>query len=102
MGHRRALLALGFVVAALSLAAPTTVSAQDIACDRGDMEVVGVEFVGNHAFSNAQLAIGLVTTPSSWFRRVIRIGTRRCLDTLKVKRDLVREWVAADREPAAS
>jgi len=90
MGHRRALLALGFVVAALSLAAPTTVSAQDIACDRGDMEVVGVEFVGNRAFSNAQLAIGLVTTPSSWFRRVIRIGTRRCLDTLEVKRDPIR------------
>ncbi len=56
MGHRRALLALGFVVAALSLAAPTTVSAQDIACDRGDLEVVGVEFVGNHAFTDAQLA----------------------------------------------
>jgi outer membrane protein insertion porin family len=90
MGHRRALLALGFVVAALSLAAPTTVSAQDIACDRGDMEVVGVEFVGNHAFTDAQLAIGLVTTPSSWFRRVIRIGTRRCLDTLEVKRDPIR------------
>ena len=90
MGHRRALLALGFVVAALSLAAPITASAQDIACDRGDMEVVGVEFVGNHAFSNAQLAIGLVTTPSSWFRRVIRIGTRRCLDTLEVKRDPIR------------
>jgi len=90
MGHRRALLALGFVVAALSLAAPTTGSAQDIACDRRDMEVVGVEFVGNHAFTDAQLAIGLVTTPSSWFRRVIRIGTRRCLDTLEVKRDPIR------------
>ena len=90
MGHRRALLALGFVVAALSLAAPTTVSAQDIACDRGDMEVVGVEFVGNKAFTDPQLAIGLVTTPSSWFRRVIRIGTRRCLDTLEVKRDPIR------------
>jgi len=90
MGQRRALLALGFVVAALSLAAPTAVSAQDIACDRGDLEVVGVEFVGNHAFTDAQLAIGLVTTPSSWFRRVIRIGTRRCLDTLEVKRDPIR------------
>jgi outer membrane protein assembly factor BamA len=90
MGHRRALLALGFVVAALSLAAPTAVSAQDIACDRGDLEVMGVGFVGNHAFSDAQLAIGLVTTPSSWARRVIRIGTRRCLDTLEVKRDPIR------------
>jgi len=90
MGQRRALVALGFVVAALSLAAPTAVSAQDIACDRGDLEVVGVDFVGNHAFTDAQLAIGLVTTPSSWARRVIRIGTRRCLDTLEVKRDPIR------------
>ncbi len=90
MGQRRALLALGFVVAALSLAAPTAVSAQDIACDRGDLEVVGVDFVGNHAFTDAMLAIGLVTTPSSWARRVIRIGTRRCLDTLEVKRDPIR------------
>ena len=90
MRQRRALLALGFVVAALSVAAPTAVSAQDIACDRGDLEVVGVSFVGNNAFTDAQLALGLVTTPSTWFRRVFRIGTRRCLDTLEVQRDPIR------------
>jgi len=90
MPRRRALLALGFVVAAFSAAAPAA-SAQDIACDRGDYEVVGVDFVGNHSFTNAQLSIGLVTTPSSWARRVFKkIGTRRCLDTLEVRRDPIR------------
>jgi len=91
MPRRRALLALGFVVAVLSVAAPATAPAQDIACDRGDLEVVDVNFVGNEAFTDAQLAIGLVTTPSSWARRVFRkIGTRRCLDTLEVRRDPLR------------
>jgi outer membrane protein insertion porin family/translocation and assembly module TamA len=91
MPRRRALLALGFVVAVLSVATPATARAQDIACDRGDLEVVDVRFVGNHAFTDAQLAIGLVTTPSSWARRVFRkIGTRRCLDTLEVRRDPIR------------
>ena len=91
MGWRRAQLALGFIVAALSVAAPATASAQDIACDRGDLEVVGVEFVGNNSFTDAQLAIGLVTTPSSFARRLLRkIGTRRCLDTLEVRRDPIR------------
>jgi outer membrane protein insertion porin family/translocation and assembly module TamA len=90
MRQRRALLALGFVVAALSVAAPAA-SAQDIGCDRGDVEVASVQFIGNHAFTDAQLAIGLVTTPSSWARRVFRkIGTRRCLDTLEVRRDPIR------------
>jgi outer membrane protein insertion porin family/translocation and assembly module TamA len=91
MPRRRALLALGFVVAVLSVATPATARAQDIACDRGDLEVVDVRFVGNQAFTDAQLAIGLVTTPSSWARRVFRkIGTRRCLDTLEVRRDPLR------------
>ena len=91
MRQRRALLALGFVVAALFVATPTAASAQDIACDRGDVEVLEVGFVGNHAFTDAQLANGLVTTPSSWVRRVFRkFGTKRCLDTLEVRRDPIR------------
>ena len=56
-------------------------SAQDIGCDPGDVEVERVRFEGNTTFTDAQLANGLVTTPSSWARRVFRvIGTRRCLD----------------------
>ena len=91
MRYRRALLALGFVVAALSAAAPTAAFGQDIGCDPGDVEVESVQFIGNHAFTDAELAIGLVTTPSSWARRVFRkLGTRRCLDTLEVRRDPLR------------
>ncbi len=91
MRPRRALLALGLVVAALSVAAPPAASAQDIGCDRGDVEVASVQFIGNQAFTDPQLSIGLVTTPSSWARRVFRkIGTRRCLDTLEVRRDPIR------------
>ena len=87
----RALLALGCFVAALFVAMPAAASAQDIGCDRGDLEVTNVAFVGNHSFTDAQLAIGIVTTPSSWARRVFRkIGTRRCLDTLEVRRDPIR------------
>jgi outer membrane protein insertion porin family len=94
MRLRRAQLALGFVVAALSVATPAAVRAQgiaDIGCDRGDLEVVEVRFIGNHAFTDAQLSNGLVTTPSSWVRRAFRIiGTRHCLDTLQVRADPLR------------
>lgn len=91
MRTRRALLALGFVVSALCAVTPSAASAQDIACDRGDLQVNKVDFVGNQAFDDAQLAIGIVTTPSSWARRVLRkIGTARCLDTLEVRRDPIR------------
>jgi len=99
MRVRRAQLALGFVVAALAVAAPAAMSAQaDIACDRGDLEVVAVNFVGNEAFTDAQLSHGLVTTPSTWARRVFRkLGTRHCLDTLEVRRDPLRLLVLYDR-----
>ena len=91
MGLRRAQLALGFVVSALCAAVPTAASAQDIGCDPGDLEVSRVDFVGNRTFDDAELANGLVTTPSSWARRVLRkIGTQRCLDTLEVQRDPLR------------
>src|SRR5688572_4176520 len=87
----RAQLALGLVVGALCVATPAAVSAQDIVCDRGDSEVVGVHFVGNESFPDAQLLNGIVTTPSSWARRALRfIGTQRCLDTLEVRKDQIR------------
>lgn len=87
----RAQLALGLVVGVFCVAAPAHVSAQDIACDPGDVEVERVNFEGNHAFSDAELADGIVTTPSSWARRAFRfIGTQRCLDTLEVRRDPLR------------
>ena len=84
MPSRRGLRALGFVVGGLCVAA-SVASAQDIGCDPGDMEVVRVAFNGNRAFTDAQLGNGLVATPSSWTRRVLRkIGAKRCLDTTAV------------------
>jgi len=91
MRPRRALLALGFVVACVSVGGPSTAAAQDIACDRGDMEVERVEFEGNRAFEDAYLANRIVTTPSSWVRTVFRVfGTRHCLDPVEAQRDWVR------------
>jgi len=90
MRWRRAQLALGFVVAALCVAGRAA-TAQDIACDPGDVEVRRVSFEGNQAFSDAQLANGIVTTPSGWVRRVFGIlGARRCLDSLEVRKDPIR------------
>lgn len=92
MALRRGLRALGFVVGGLCVAG-SAAGAQDIGCDPGDLEVVRVSFNGNHAFTDAQLGNGLVTTPSSWARRVFRkIGAKRCLDTtpLGVNADPVR------------
>ena len=98
MQWRRALPALGFVVAALCLATPAAVSAQDIACDRGDQEVVGVSFAGNRSFEDEILLNGIVTTPSSWTRRTFRfIGAKHCLDTLEVRRDPLRLLVFYSR-----
>ena len=98
MQWRRALPALGLVVAALCLATPATVSAQDIGCDRGDLEVVGVNFVGNRSFPDAELLNRIITTPSSWARRTLRfIGAQRCLDSLEVLRDRVRLLVFYSR-----
>ena len=98
MQWRRALPALGLVVAALCLATPAAVSAQDIGCDRGDLEVVDVNFVGNRSFTDAELLNGIVTTPSSWARRTLRfIGAQRCLDSLEVRRDRLRLLVFYSR-----
>jgi outer membrane protein insertion porin family/translocation and assembly module TamA len=87
----RAPLALGLLIAALCAAGASTAHAQDVACDPGDREVRRLTFDGNRAFSDAELATGLVTTPSTWARRVFRIiGTRRCLDPIEVRRDSLR------------
>jgi outer membrane protein assembly complex protein YaeT len=98
MAWRRALLALGLVVAGLCVMFPAALMAQDIACDRGELEVVRVSFSGNKAFQDAQLANGLVTTPSTWARRTFRIiGTSHCLDAIGVKADPLRLLVLYSR-----
>src|SRR3954471_18985391 len=65
--------------------------AQDVECDPGDREVHALDFVGNHAFSDDQLALRIVTTASTWSRRNLRVfGTRRCLDSDELLRDKYR------------
>lgn len=82
-----------FATAAV-VAAPVSLFAQDIACDAGDLEVRALEFRGNNAVSDDDLAIRVTTTPSSWARRKLNLwfADRRCLnkdelelDSLKLK-----------------
>lgn len=75
----------------LALLAPALVQAQDIVCDKGDTEVVGLEFTGNRAFTAPALANGIVTTPSTWARRWFGVfGTRYCIDPQELPRDVLR------------
>ena len=88
MSLRRAVLTL---FALPALAVPAALGAQETRCDRGDLEVAALSFQGNTAFSDAQLAAGIVTTPSSRIRRVTRLlGARRCLDQAELPLDVAR------------
>ncbi|MDF1504586.1 BamA/TamA family outer membrane protein, partial [Roseisolibacter sp. H3M3-2] len=83
---RRALAA-----AALALAAPVApAAAQDRLCEAGDREVRTLRFEGNRAFSDEELGLVVVTTPSSVASRLRILGTRRCLDPDEFPRDLLR------------
>src|SRR5436190_14350062 len=84
------LLGAGGVVLAL-VAGARPARAQDVECDPGDREVRSLDFVGNHAFTDDELALRIVTTPSTWTRRNLRIiGTRRCLNSEELVRDRYR------------
>jgi outer membrane protein insertion porin family/translocation and assembly module TamA len=65
---------------------------QDIECQRGDLEVMRLEFEGNHAFSDADLAKTIVTTPSAWARRYLHLPftVRHCLDRNELPNDRAR------------
>ncbi|HEY7233746.1 MAG TPA: BamA/TamA family outer membrane protein [Gemmatimonadaceae bacterium] len=79
-------------VAVLALVAgPRAARAQDVECDPGDREVRALDFIGNHAFTDDELALRIVTTPSTWSRRNLRVfGTKRCLDPDELVRDKIR------------
>jgi len=83
---RRLVLALALVLCS------RPVLAQDLACDAGDLEIRRVAFAGNAHFESRDLSDAIVTTPSSWLRRVLHlpIGARHCLDSLEVERDAIR------------
>src|ERR687896_906655 len=72
-------------------ASPDALGAQDLACDPGDREVRWLEFDGNRAFSDRELALKIYTTPSDITRRATRIlGRRRCLDSRALRTDVLR------------
>lgn len=77
---------------ALLAAAPVAAArAQDTRCERGGVEVRSLEFTGNEAFRDATLEAGIVTTASSWARRVLRVvGTRHCLNRREFPLDVLR------------
>jgi outer membrane protein assembly factor BamA len=93
-GLRRGLRSVAGAVAAILLTAvvrPGSLHAQDLACDPGDREVRWLEFDGNRAFSDRELALKIYTTPSSFLRRATRIaGARRCLDSRALRTDVLR------------
>jgi outer membrane protein insertion porin family/translocation and assembly module TamA len=83
--------ALRLAITLLSLGAARTLSAQEIDCDPGDLEVRRLTFVGNRTFSDAELAAGIVTTPSGFLYRTFRIiGEPRCLDPVQLPLDSMR------------
>jgi outer membrane protein insertion porin family/translocation and assembly module TamA len=86
---RLAFTALAFSAAFLG---GSTARAQDINCDRGDVEVMRLEFEGNTAFSDAELAKTIVTTPSSWARRYLHLPftVKHCLDRTELPNDRAR------------
>jgi outer membrane protein insertion porin family len=88
---RRYLLALIGAAALALVGSSRPAGAQDLECDPGDREVHALDFVGNHAFTDDQLALRIVTTASTWSRRHLRVvGTRRCLDSDELLRDKYR------------
>jgi outer membrane protein assembly factor BamA len=86
---RRFFSALGIPLALIAASRPAR--AQDLECDPGDREVRALDFRGNRAFTDDELALRIVTTPSTWSRRHLRVfGTRRCLDSEELVRDKYR------------
>jgi outer membrane protein assembly factor BamA len=81
--------ALGFFAAFLGV---SDARAQDIECQRGDLEVMRLVFEGNQAFSDADLAKTIVTTPSAWARRYLHLPftVKHCLDRNELPNDRAR------------
>jgi outer membrane protein assembly factor BamA len=70
---------------------PTPAHAQDLECDPGDREVRALEFSGNQAVSDDDLALRVITTPTSPARRIrLPLGTKRCLDPDELPRDVLK------------
>jgi len=89
-GSRRRRWWRGAATAALLLL-PASLRAQSSACDEGAREVRALDFRGNKAFRDNELALRIETTASSVMRRTLRaLGTRRCLDSDALRLDVGR------------
>jgi len=84
--------ALLLFAAAAIAASPAASGAQDLACGPGDLEVRRLVFEGNRAYSDADLARTIVTTPSAWARRILKLPftVKRCLDRDEIPNDRAR------------
>ncbi len=85
MRWRRAQLAW---VALASCLCVLPAGAQQVVCDGGLREVHKVDFRGNTTYRDDQLSVLIVTTPSTWARRFLKVfGTRLCYDSTVVVQD---------------
>ena len=91
-GRRRVRLALTALAFSATFLGGSSARAQDINCDRGDLEVLRLQFDGNRAFSDAELAKAIVTTPSAWARRYLHLPftVKHCLDRSELPNDRAR------------
>lgn len=88
---RRGRSRIALVVLVASCAVARAGGAQDVTCDRGDIEVAKLSFEGNRAFSDAVLSRAIATTASSrGYRWSGFLGTKRCLDRAEIPRDRLR------------
>jgi outer membrane protein insertion porin family len=76
----------------VALVFPPQLVAQQARCTEPDTTIRRLRFVGNSAFPAAELERAIVTTPSSWARRSLRLplGTRRCIDSEELPKDRLR------------
>jgi outer membrane protein insertion porin family/translocation and assembly module TamA len=79
------------LIAALVGFAPGVARAQTTECEPGEREVRSLEFRGNTVFRASELSLRVVTTPSDFLARNLRIlGSRWCLDSDELRLDVGR------------
>src|SRR4051812_48966991 len=84
-----ALVRFALLALALTSALPALARAQDVLCDPGEREVRAVRFNGNTTFSDDELSIRVLTTPSSTTRRYLRrFGAQRCFPDIGLANDV--------------
>ncbi|HYC51339.1 MAG TPA: BamA/TamA family outer membrane protein [Gemmatimonadaceae bacterium] len=83
---------IALVAIAAGAMTPALLEAQDLSCERGDMEVRDLDFRGNSALDDDDLALRIAITPSSRARRLFHlpIGEKRCLDRRELANDIAR------------